>query len=843
MLSTIWKLTAVAGVLGIGTLVVLQAQRGLNGSGDETQLSEFDEDFVTPGTASEEPDLFESESPQSSPFDEDPPAYTQVAESQFEPQPADQFEPQADNQFEQQPAEPTLADPGDSDPFAQDSFGEQPELAQSGSAFESDPTPAPLDDSTPQVPDLGSDDPFAANALEPEPDPALNQEIVTAGHDEPTTDGGPRMLAPNPLGQPIEPEQTPTPGELEPSPFGDEPQTVEVPAWDDDPQPAPLGVDDGAPAFGSDLGQEEQQQDTPQPEPVDSLLGAPPVESDEPEYASEEDLPEPDPTFGVPEELPSNDEPLLLDAETPTEMPIPQREELTEEQPIQEVGGEISDLPESDDPPLDPTPETPQTLTPEESSEPIEPPENDYLQGEATVHQSAPRGSQRPQLQIEKIAPGNAVLGQPLVYNIVVRNHGQSAAHQVVVKDSIPAGSRLSGTIPRAELVDKQLLWKLGTIDPGEERTIKIRVVPTAEGQIGSIATVNFVAEVAAQTMITAPKIDFDLLGPPQARLGEPVVFRFRVANNGSGHASGVVIRNLLPDELKHAGGNDLEYEVGDLPAGKSMEVKLTLKAAGLGQAVNRATLTAAGGLSRDAQAAIEIVGSNLKISRTGPEKRFLGRPAEYTNTIVNESDVAARTITVVESVPLGFDFVASTDGGRYDPARRMVVWRIDGIGPHDTRDLKVKLLAKEEGTQKSLVTLVDSTGSRKEVTSETTVVGFTNVGLQLSPIDSPIEVGGQITLKVRARNSGTNPATNVQISLTLPDGLEPVSIEGPAQYTQNGRELRFDQIARIEGGRDAVIDLVLIAADPGNGRLHFELHADDMESPLVREEPIYVTE
>jgi len=865
MQNTIWKLTAVAGVLGIGTLVVLQAQRGLTRSGDSTeQTSEFDEDFANGDLSTEAPD-----------FAEDDPWAVSDDPPQFAESPPTQAEPQS--------AQPTLADPND-DPFAaqhsQDSFAQEPGQAAPVFGLDAPDEPTTLADSSSAPAEFGADDSFAESAPTLQPQRQLAQpDIVTASHEDETPvfgddlhdqqpdAGGPQMLAPNPLEDPIDESQT--------DPFGGEQlprletvpqrQTAQASDWPGDSEPDPASAfDDNASPFGAE--QATAQPDTPQLEPVDSLLGGQvetgegltePEPLPEPEY-----VPEPDPAFGLAEDSANDEEeslplqPILQvgNDSAPAELARPDEAEpldpglpaFDEEQPIQETGGELPAFPETDEPSLQPQEQSPETLSQQPDAEPIDSPEaseQDYLTGEATIHQRAPRGSQRPQLQIEKRAPNNAVLGQPLVYEIVVRNHGQAAAHQVVVQDRIPAGSRLSGTIPRAELLDKKLNWKLGTIEPGQEQIIKVRVVPTKEGEIGSIATVNFVAEVAAQTMITAPKIDFELLGPPQARLGEPVVFSFRVANNGSGNASGVVIRNLLPPELKHSGGNDLEYEVGDLPAGKSLDVKLTLTAARLGNAVNRAILSAAGGLSTESTAPIEIVGSKLKITRTGPKKRFLGRPAEFVNTVVNESEVPARTITVVEKVPPGLDFVASTGGGRFDPVQRAVVWRIDGIGPHDSQVLKVKLVARQEGTQQSLVTLVDSTGSREEVTSETTIVGFTNVGLQLSPIDSPVEVGTQVALKVKARNSGTNPANNVQLSLVLPNGLEPVTVEGPAPYTQEGRTLQFESIPSIDGGSDAAIEVVLIATDPGNGRLHFELNADEMQDPLIREEPIYVTE
>ena len=49
---------------------------------------------------------------------------------------------------------------------------------------------------------------------------------------------------------------------------------------------------------------------------------------------------------------------------------------------------------------------------------------NASFRGDATVTESAPRGPQQPQLTIEKVAPPNAVLGQPMVYSVVIKNIG-----------------------------------------------------------------------------------------------------------------------------------------------------------------------------------------------------------------------------------------------------------------------------------------------------------------------------------------------------------------------------------------------------------------------------------
>src|SRR5439155_15185335 len=102
----------------------------------------------------------------------------------------------------------------------------------------------------------------------------------------------------------------------------------------------------------------------------------------------------------------------------------------------------------------------------------------------------------------------------PLVYSIVIKNVGVSEARDIVVEDRIPKGTKLTGTVPRAELTGKKLIWKIGNLPPNDQRKISIRVVPLEAGEIGSVATVNFVAEAAAETVVTAPRLEFELSAP-----------------------------------------------------------------------------------------------------------------------------------------------------------------------------------------------------------------------------------------------------------------------------------------------------------------------------------------
>lgn len=463
------------------------------------------------------------------------------------------------------------------------------------------------------------------------------------------------------------------------------------------------------------------------------------------------------------------------------------------------------------------------------------------LRGDGTVDGASPRGPQRPQLRIEKIAPPQAVLGQPMVYTIVVKNIGGEKARQILVEDRIPKGTELTGTAPQAEMIGKRLLWRLGELEPQEEHTISVRIVPFEEGQIGSVATVSFVAEVAAQTVIQAPQLNLELQSPPSAKAGEQIELHFKLTNNGDGDATGVVIRTLIPDTFKHPAGNDLEYAVGRLAAGDSREVKLTVAALEPGEAVHRAILTADGGLSLESTAEVDVVAEKLTISRTGPKRLFAGRNGAFSNTVTNDGEIRVEGITLVEELPEGSEFVEASDGGRFDAAERTVTWQADGLDPGESRTFQLTVLAKERGTRESTVTATSDSGTAVQVSSKTSVEGFASLSISAFDEKQPLAVGERFTSHLRLKNTGNAPATNVGLTLSLPPEVRLVSVEGPVEYEENGGMVTFTTVPELAAREDLSIEVVLEPVSEGEARLEIELSADHLSSPVNREEALTI--
>jgi uncharacterized repeat protein (TIGR01451 family) len=182
-------------------------------------------------------------------------------------------------------------------------------------------------------------------------------------------------------------------------------------------------------------------------------------------------------------------------------------------------------------------------------------------------------GSQAPALTIEKIAPPEIQIGKPAKFLIKVRNAGSATAHGVEIHDVIPQGTQLIETRPPATRgAQGDLVWQLGALKPGEEAQAELQLMPTAEGEVGSVATVQFRAEASVRTMATKPMLSLELSGPAKVMKGDEVKLKVKIANPGTGAATGVILSESVPSGLTHSAGTELEFDVGTLKPGESRE-------------------------------------------------------------------------------------------------------------------------------------------------------------------------------------------------------------------------------------------------------------------------------
>ena len=836
LISGLWKLAAMAGVIGVGLVAVFQAQQGLESppfvapSGDETgdlaELAPTGEGGSLPSTTTSTDDSLKLTDPFAVTVSTDSVVAPRKLPDDSEPSSLanDSSGPGLDFRDDSttgpalgnaatavrtksaiipagfnEAASEKVSDT--SDPFAVTEASEKPFSRQPGDALSTssaekvDANADPFQDTAPSV--------GASNSLTS--DPAAKSDPF----DEPSTsDATPPARAP----READPFDVSPFSEAAPTAPATIPSTVS-----DSPAINPTQPTDASDPFGSAappvLAPTDVSPEVPTREPLDP---APALTSPNPS-APKTRLPSSrGPMPRLPTDVPAVDEFL--------ENPRPAERQPLERQQTGRFDEESTEQPRSN----------------RRIREAGERPTTNDLIGDGTVTDATPRGLQQPRLTLEKIAPQEAVLGQELVYQVIVKNVGSSDANQVVLEDRIPKGTELTGTSPRAEMVDKKLIWRIGTMKPNEVRKISIKLIPRQEGPIGSVARVNFATEVAAEIMVAAPQLSIKVNAPREVHVGEVIDLTFLLKNSGGAAANNVSVRDLIPDGLQHEAASDIECPIGKLGPNESREIVLQVTAVKPGRVKNRVILSADGGITQELESTINIIGEHLVLTRTGQNRIYAERPAVFTNSVKNDGNAAVKHVKVSEIVPVGFEFVEASDGGQFNPTTRSINWTVGPLAAGDELNVTAKLMAKTPGMQLGKISATGSAGSAATVQSEVDVVGRPELQMETLNATGVVAIGDKLTSKIQLKNSGSAPARNVALSISVPKELRLVEVRG-ARYQETKNVIRFEPLAEL-GTRETVsFELVMEAIAEADARMDLQITADHLPKPAHRIETVHI--
>jgi len=460
--------------------------------------------------------------------------------------------------------------------------------------------------------------------------------------------------------------------------------------------------------------------------------------------------------------------------------------------------------------------------------------------GDGVAGDVSQRGVQQPRITIEKVAQQQAVLEQPLIYSILIKNVGSVDAHNVVVEDRIPKGTELQGTSPQAELNGKRLIWNYQVLKPNEEKKISIKIIPKQEGPIGSVARVYFATEVSAEIVVAAPQLEFTVKAPREVRVGQNFDLVFSLKNVGKVDAANIVVRDFVPDNLKHEAGSDIECPIGKLAPQEAREIVLPVTAIRTGSTTNQATLTADSGIKINLDRTIDVIGEVLVLTRTGHDRLYVERPATFTNNIRNDGNQKADRVKISEVVPAGMEFETASDGGRYDANLRAVVWTVGPLAPGNEKSVTVKYVPKVTGTHAGKITAVGEAGSTAAVLSTVDVIGKPELQMETLSATGTVTVGERITSRFQLNNTGTAAASQVQLKLRLPPELRLVSVKG-AKFQKKNDYIVFDPIDQLAPRAKAAYELVLEPVEEAEAQIRLEISADHLNKPGVRVETIQI--
>jgi uncharacterized repeat protein (TIGR01451 family) len=260
------------------------------------------------------------------------------------------------------------------------------------------------------------------------------------------------------------------------------------------------------------------------------------------------------------------------------------------------------------------------------------------------------------------------------------------------------------------------------------------------------------------------------------------------------------------------------------------------------------AMITLGGRELAKAQATLHVVGARLTVVRSGPTKRFVGRPATYSNTVTNNSTQTLMNVSVVEQLPVGLEPSGQLSKDvRWDPSRRTLSWTIPQLAPGQPVDLPVTVTPKTAGNLQGQIIARDSAGNHAEIATALEVAGFSSLVVDGGHDGRPVAIGEQVSFRFSVKNRGTAPAEQVVAMFDLPDEVEFVSAQGPGnvKYEKTGRLIVFEPVKAVLVNGELSYDVVVQAKNvtQGDRRIRVSLNSTQLpaDRPLEQEQQLVI--
>lgn len=453
-------------------------------------------------------------------------------------------------------------------------------------------------------------------------------------------------------------------------------------------------------------------------------------------------------------------------------------------------------------------------------------------------------GVQSPQLTVEKRGPREVQVGKPARYEILVRNVGAAVAHDVTLRDTVPFGAALVTTTPPAVpgraapgVPSDELVWNLGALTPGGQARVTVEIMPQAEGEIGSVASVTFRADASTRSRATKPALALACTDPQPVLIGRDAALAITISNPGSGVATGVVLEGLLPDNVSHRSGRELEFDVGQLKPGESKTIELVLGTRGSGVHTARLAARADGGIEVQQAVRLEVTAPALEIGVDMPLRRFLQRPATCAISMANAGTAPARSVELAAQLPPGMKFVRANNAGWHDERTHRVLWNLEELPPGETGTVEVVVMPVELGPQKIMAAARSADGLAHQAAHVCDVEGLAALVFEVADSEDPIEVEGVTEYVVRVGNQGTKAATGVRLAATLLGDLEPVAAQGPAGHRVENLVVSFEPLAKLAPAEEAVYRIRAKGRSAGDQRVQVQITSEDHPAPITKEE------
>lgn len=468
--------------------------------------------------------------------------------------------------------------------------------------------------------------------------------------------------------------------------------------------------------------------------------------------------------------------------------------------------------------------------------------------------------------------------GGSLSYQVMVRNTGSSAAHNVVVTDNLPANvivqsvTSSQGNPPM--VMGRTVISALGTIAANASATLSI--VVTVRGGPGT-SLINTASVVLDETDPTP--------GNNTASLTTPVVGLADLSVDISSSAASVshgdsityvaTARNLGPSQATHVTislpvvgglsvtsvttsqgdgsfhGGQVTADLGTLEAGDSATLTVVVRANAPGQVVSTASISgdqidpdSSNDSASVTVTVLPVVDVGIAIAAT-PSPVAFGQALVYTITATNQGPDAASAVTISDLLPTGVTFVSAVSSTGAEPTltdRRLVAILGDlPAGESATVQIHVVTSSPPGST---LLNTADVTTSERDSNPDDNraslaipVRDVSDLAVTMTPSASSVPAGQTVSYTVVVANLGPTDEPAAVVSIPVPPAVDVLSCSSSQGAPVLSPGLVLVELGAIAHGDHASVTLDVAPGAAAVGLLTIRASAEGYNANLAPEQ------
>ena len=413
-----------------------------------------------------------------------------------------------------------------------------------------------------------------------------------------------------------------------------------------------------------------------------------------------------------------------------------------------------------------------------------------------------------PEIIPDKIADiENPNFGDNVTYTVTVTNGGNADAKAVVVHDVLGKGLKFvsaTGNYTFDESTNT-ITW---IVDVAAGKTETFNVVATVINY-GNVTNSLVVGNKTFSKNVTVPEITPDkTVDNENPNFGDTVTYTVTVKNEGDGNAADVVIVDTLGKGLEYISStgnydnktNTITWKV-NLASGETKTFTVVAKIVGYTDVTNEVTV---GNKTAIVNVDIPEIIPTKDVNNTTPN---FGDTVEYTVTVNNNANTAAKQVVIVDTLGKGLKFINASHNGKYDEVTRTITWIVD-LDAGESVVFSVNATVEAYGNINNTVVV-----GNKSFTKNITVPEITPI--KKVEITNP-NFGEEITYFVSVFNSAVVDAKNVVVVDHLDKGLKYVSSSNNGVYDAATHTVTW--IVDIDA--DSSLDLTVTAVAEAYGVL-----------------------